>query len=110
MKNPHQILWTVIGFGEEVYPAGQEYRRDNRPQPHPDVVVLHYSLQGELILHQNEQEKTVPEEHLLICRNGDDSFYEKADIEDDYACLWISLRGAGLADHFEGNLTAYRSF
>lgn len=101
MKYRKYVLWTVLGFGEETYPKGKKYLRNNRTKPHTDVVVLHYSLKGSIVLHGPDQDQTVPEGHLMICRHGEESSYEKTDTAKEYACLWINLSGAGLAEHFD---------
>ncbi|MGE4490072.1 MAG: helix-turn-helix transcriptional regulator [Kiritimatiellales bacterium] len=101
MKYQKHILWTVMGFGKEEYPAGKKYFRDNKNKSHTDVITLHVTLKGEIVLHTLNQDIFIPEGFLMICRDGDDSSYEKADLSNDYACLWISLNGAGLAEHYE---------
>lgn len=100
MKYSKQVLWTVLGFGEERYPKGKRYSINYKNKPHKDILVLHYSLEGQIILQTPKKKQTVPEGHLLICRHGDACSCEKEKINSDYSCLWVTLCGAGLADHF----------
>jgi AraC-like DNA-binding protein len=101
MKYIKHVLWTVMGFGEEQYPAGKKYFRDNKNKSHTDVITLHVTLKGEVVLHTPDGDQFAPAGHLVIYRHGDDSSYEKPDLESDFACLWVNLSGAGLAEHYD---------
>jgi AraC-like DNA-binding protein len=101
MKYKKNVLWIVMGFGEERYPAGKKYFRDNKNKSHTDVITLHVTLKGTIVLHTPNEELLVPQGHLMICRHGDNSSYEKTDPKTDYACLWVNLSGAGLAEHYD---------
>ncbi|MGE4489527.1 MAG: helix-turn-helix domain-containing protein [Kiritimatiellales bacterium] len=99
MKKSADILWTVSGFGEEQYPVGKTYERNNRLLPHKSLVTFHYTIRGTTEFRQPTESWTVPAGGLIICRHREPSSYWKKDPDTDYACLWMNLDGAGLAEH-----------
>lgn len=101
MDYKKSVLWTIVGFGEETVPEGKKYWCDNRDNPHDDVIILHYPTEDEIVLRTPEEELPVKEGQLLICRHGENSSYGKLNPHERYACKWVALSGAGLAEHYE---------
>lgn len=96
-----RVLWSVLGFGEEISPAGKAYWFENEPRTKTDVVVIQYTIEGEAIFRDASGEHPVPEGHVMIFRHGENSAYEKKSDEQPYSYKWINLGGAGLAEHYD---------
>lgn len=99
MGEKTRVLWAVVGFGEERSPAGKPYWTDNQTNPYHDIVVLHYIKAGEMIYRTAEEEITLQKGDLLIYSHGEESSYEKTDLQTNYSGLRVNLSGAGLIEH-----------
>lgn len=104
-----EALWQVLGFGGERYPPGRHYWWDNRDRQPRDGVVLQYSAEGQMVWRTPAGDTPVTAGQLLIFAYGEDSAYGRLDEQQTYACRWLTLRGAGLAEHYASLRERYGS-
>jgi AraC-like DNA-binding protein len=92
-------LWRIFSYGEEFHPAGQPYWWKNKGRP-GSTCVIQYTLAGALYHIGNEQENLVKKGQALLFTYEDGSEYGLRPRDKSYTCFWISLRGAGLEEHW----------
>lgn len=106
MKN-FGALWRVHSFGEEIHLPGQPYWWVNRNRGVSGQVIVQYTLQGVLRHRQSGSERQIPVSQACLFTHSDGSAYGLQFGDPDYACLWISLCGAGLVEHWAQIIERY---
>lgn len=94
-------LWRVVGFGHERYSPGRPYRWANASRRPVSQYVAQLTLDGQAFLDEPVGRTDVEAGQLMLFRYGEQSVYGKASRDTHYACRWVTLDGAGLAEHFD---------
>lgn len=92
-------LWHVRGHGREKHAAGRTYWWDNTRLP-PGGSVVQFTRSGHIDLHDDDGTHRVNPGTFLLFNYGDDTAYgQQTPLPQTYVCQWVSLFGAGVADH-----------
>lgn len=102
-------LWRLHTFGEEFYPPGQPYWWVNRNREWPANVNIQYTLKGVLRYVQDGLETPVHAGQACLYTHQDGSEYGVLPEDAGYGCIWISLAGAGLPEHWNQIRSQYGS-
>jgi len=95
------VLWRVIGFGQERYAPGKPYRWANAGRQPAGQCVAQLTRLGRAAIDTPAGRHVAEPGQVLLFRYGEPTVYGKLDRADDYACRWVNLEGAGLAEHFD---------
>lgn len=94
------VLWRVHQFGQHATPAGRPYWWENARREPRDVVVLQATLAGRITLRDPAGEHPIRPGDLALFAYGEDSAYgDPRGLAEPYACVWVGLQGAGVAEH-----------
>ncbi len=100
-RSDDQPLWRVAGFGEEQHPPGSGYRWDNRGREPADMVVFQITLHGRMIFRERRATQAVPEgSAVLFAYNEASSYGLDPQSTEVYRTRWMTMRGAGLPEHW----------
>jgi len=94
-------LWRAAAFGEERYGPGRDYRWANADRGPGSVVIAQLCLAGRVALDEPGGRSIAEAGDLMLFRYGEPSAYGKLDPAEPYACRWVNLDGAGLAEHID---------
>lgn len=99
-------LWALHGYGEhEEHERGYWFRNHDRQPQQRQVIQL--TLAGSLRFHRAQEQYRVPPGQAVCFSHDDGSEYGMHAGDPPYRCFFISLSGAGLAQHWR-LLTHYR--
>ena len=96
----NNTLWRVFSYGEETRQPSQPYWCVNQNRL-PFINVIQYTLRGRLRYMRNGEEQFIGKGQALIFGYNDGSEYGIRSDDEPYTCFWISLRGAGLCEHWQ---------
>ncbi len=99
---PAAVLWHVRSFGRESYAAGQPYRWDVARRTDTSEAVAQLTLRGRLPVATPTGRWRAGPDSMLLFRFGQPLTYGwPAGATEDYVCCWVTLGGAGLAEHIQ---------
>ncbi|MEM9882719.1 MAG: AraC family transcriptional regulator [Planctomycetota bacterium] len=95
-----RTLWQVVGHGRESYPAGKRYRFDVGERTDDGSAVVQLTRSGRITVRDAGGTHDANAGCLLLFRNGSSVAYgHDRPLPTPYACTWVALQGAGLAEH-----------
>lgn len=104
MVSETPALWTVeTGTSLQRVPAGRAYFYANPSRGPRDSVVVQITLAGHIEYRDAAGTQRVEPGHMLLFSHDEASSYGRyGDLSrwGAYACAWVSLRGAGLGEHW----------
>ncbi len=95
------VLWRVAGFGQERYGPGKPYHWSNTDRLPANLCVAQLTLAGRAYLDTPRGRHLAEAGRFMLFRYGEPTSYGKLDRDDEYACRWVNLEGAGLVEHFD---------
>ena len=96
-----QPLWRVDSYGEERHPPGERWWYDNRTRT-GDVCVLQVSLSGSMRLIDGGDHDVGPGQAALFRHPSPSSYGLAPDACETLVTQWVTLRGGGLDEHWQG--------
>ncbi|NBC11347.1 MAG: helix-turn-helix domain-containing protein [Planctomycetes bacterium] len=95
------VLWRVTGFGQEHHAPGRPYHWANADRQPAGQCVAQLTRAGRAAIDTPAGRHVAGPGQFLLFRFGEPTAYGKLDRDDDYACRWVNLEGAGLTEHFD---------
>lgn len=94
------VLWRVAQFGRQTTPAGRVYWWDNAGRASQRLLIIQATLAGSIVYRDPAGEQPVGPGSFLLFTHGEPSAYgQPGPLRKPYACAWIGLVGAGVAEH-----------
>ncbi len=99
--SPPLPLWRVETHGRERHPPGTQWWFDNRAR-HEGCCVIQLALSGSMRLVAERTYDVGPGQAALFRQPSPTAYGLAADARETFATEWLQVRGAGLAEHWDG--------
>jgi AraC-like DNA-binding protein len=101
MAQPPMPLWRVETHGHERHPPGARWWFDNRTR-HDGCCVIQLALSGRMRLVAGREYDVGPGQAVLFRQPSPTAYGLPPDARETFVTEWLLLRGAGLAEHWDG--------
>ena len=94
-------LWRVEAYGSERHPPSERWWYDNRVR-FEDVCVVQVALAGRMRLVADGEHEVVAGQAALFQHPSETAYGLPPNAHETFVTEWLTLRGAGLAEHWAG--------